>query len=214
MLAEAGSSSSSGATWQGRQWSSSTHRRASTASRRLNSPPSISSATAPVRAGGATSSPSCVTSPRRSARAVSGPSWATKPAGADIARLGYLLERFGVRPQTAAPLHRWIGARPERWVPLVPGSRPGRRPRSAVAGRRRPVDRAGLMLPRSRSWPGGRTRRLGQRRRRRAGPPPHANSARRLRRHLSRTTSHSGVGQPSTGCTSRRPRDTPRTSTS
>jgi hypothetical protein len=46
---------------------------------------------------------------------------ATEPAGADIARLGYLLERLGV-PDTAAPLHRWIEARPERWVPFVPGS--------------------------------------------------------------------------------------------
>ena len=49
------------------------------------------------------------------------PVLATEPAGADIARLGYLLERLGV-PDTAAPLHGWIGARPERWLPLVPGS--------------------------------------------------------------------------------------------
>jgi predicted transcriptional regulator of viral defense system len=49
------------------------------------------------------------------------PVLATGPAGADIARLGYLLERLGT-PDTAAPLHRWIEARPERWVPLVPAS--------------------------------------------------------------------------------------------
>jgi predicted transcriptional regulator of viral defense system len=49
------------------------------------------------------------------------PVLAIQPAAADIARLGYLLEWLGV-PDTAAPLHRWIEARPERWVPLVPAS--------------------------------------------------------------------------------------------
>jgi hypothetical protein len=44
-----------------------------------------------------------------------------QPAAADIARLGYLLERLGVADK-AAPLHRWIEARPEQWVPLAPGS--------------------------------------------------------------------------------------------
>jgi hypothetical protein len=49
------------------------------------------------------------------------PVLATEPAVADVARLGYLLERLEV-PDIAAPLHRWIEARPERWVPLVPGA--------------------------------------------------------------------------------------------
>jgi len=53
------------------------------------------------------------------------PVLATEPAVADIARLGYLLERLGA-PDAAAPLHRWFEARPEHWVPLVPRSgRPG-----------------------------------------------------------------------------------------
>jgi predicted transcriptional regulator of viral defense system len=49
------------------------------------------------------------------------PVLATEPAAADIARLGYLLEQLGAA-DAAAPLHRWIEARPESWVPLVPGS--------------------------------------------------------------------------------------------
>jgi predicted transcriptional regulator of viral defense system len=49
------------------------------------------------------------------------PVLAMQPAAADIARLGYLLEQLGVA-DIAAPLHRWIEGRPERWVPLVPGS--------------------------------------------------------------------------------------------
>jgi len=40
---------------------------------------------------------------------------------ADVARLGYLLEWLEV-PDSAAPLPGWIEARPERWVPLVPGA--------------------------------------------------------------------------------------------
>lgn len=47
------------------------------------------------------------------------PVLATEPAVADVARLGYLLEWLEA-PDIAAPLHRWIEARPERWVPLVP----------------------------------------------------------------------------------------------
>ena len=49
------------------------------------------------------------------------PVLATEPAVADVARLGYLLEWLE-GPDIAAPLHRWIEARPERWVPLVPGA--------------------------------------------------------------------------------------------
>ena len=49
------------------------------------------------------------------------PVLATEPAAADIARLGYLLGRLGAA-DTAAPLHHWIDARPESWVPLVPAS--------------------------------------------------------------------------------------------
>jgi AbiEi antitoxin C-terminal domain len=49
------------------------------------------------------------------------PVLATEPAVADVARLGYLLEWLEA-PDIAAPLHRWIEARPERWVPLVPGA--------------------------------------------------------------------------------------------
>ncbi len=49
------------------------------------------------------------------------PVLATEPAVADVARLGYLLEWLE-DPDIAAPLHRWIEGRPERWVPLVPGA--------------------------------------------------------------------------------------------
>ncbi len=49
------------------------------------------------------------------------PVLATEPAVADVARLDYLLESLEA-PAIAAPLHRWIEARPERWVPLVPGA--------------------------------------------------------------------------------------------
>ncbi len=49
------------------------------------------------------------------------PVLAMRPAAADIARLGYLLDRLGAA-DTAASLHRWIDAHPESWVPLVPGS--------------------------------------------------------------------------------------------
>lgn len=49
------------------------------------------------------------------------PVLATEPAVADVARLGYLLEWLEA-PAIAAPLHRWIEARPGRWVPLVPGA--------------------------------------------------------------------------------------------
>lgn len=49
------------------------------------------------------------------------PVLATEPAVADVARLGYLLDWLEA-PDIAAPLHRWIEARPERWVPLVPGA--------------------------------------------------------------------------------------------
>jgi predicted transcriptional regulator of viral defense system len=50
-----------------------------------------------------------------------GPVLATEASVADVARLGYLLEWLE-GPDIAAPLHRWIEARPERWVPLVPGA--------------------------------------------------------------------------------------------
>jgi hypothetical protein len=40
---------------------------------------------------------------------------------ADVARLGYLLERFGA-PDIAAPLHRWLASQHEQWVPLVPAA--------------------------------------------------------------------------------------------
>ncbi len=49
------------------------------------------------------------------------PVLAIQPVAAELARLGYLLEQLGAA-DAAAPLHRWIEARPERWVPLVPGS--------------------------------------------------------------------------------------------
>ena len=49
------------------------------------------------------------------------PVLAMQPEAADIARLGYLLGRLGAA-DTAAPLHHWIDARPESWVPLVPAS--------------------------------------------------------------------------------------------
>jgi hypothetical protein len=49
------------------------------------------------------------------------PVLATEPAAADVARLGHLLERLDVA-DLAAPLHRWLAARHEQWVPLVPAA--------------------------------------------------------------------------------------------
>lgn len=49
------------------------------------------------------------------------PVLATEPMVADVARLGYLLERVGAS-YLAAPLHRWLAARHGQWVPLVPAA--------------------------------------------------------------------------------------------